>query len=148
MSIKLHPKKGLAPHLTFCPRCHKEGQEIVLMGAKNFVSICPSCQGRHFGGSQGKCHFCGDSMYGAQRRELDDFERIPGELCLSCQQEEKKHREIVEAGGIYWKCKCGAFGVMTKEYPLAAKVREAANVSAPNPIGLEVENCPSCEKKA
>jgi hypothetical protein len=53
--IVLHPKHGLAPHLTVCPNCGKDGNEIMLMGIKEFKQICPFHNTHGFCDKRGNC---------------------------------------------------------------------------------------------
>lgn len=158
-SITLHPKLGVNPRLTFCPRCGKEGQELVLLGIRNYYAECPSCGTRCYGGfDHDKCPSCGNQTYGAQRTELKESERIPGGICESCEKEIAEHRHIVEAGGVYWKCsKCNASGVIKESAPAAAEIRRLNGEEFTKPIdgkykpcGIDFtgdECCPGCQRK-
>jgi hypothetical protein len=76
-------------------------------------------------------------------REAKEGERLPDpEPCDKCKTEIELHRSIVQAGGVYFKCKgCAITGVLRAESELAKMVREHSGIAAPNPVGFEFERC-------
>ncbi len=144
--IPLHPEKGVNPHMTVCPGCGKEGDEIILVGANNCVLECQACNKKQLGKKRArKCLTCG-----AQElhfvREMDDTERLPS-LCEECADMEKKAADAVKEGGVFWKCKdCGAGGAIMAESELAQNVRKELDMEPPKPCGIELSkaNCPAC----
>lgn len=152
-SITLHPTKGLNPHMTTCPRCRKETDEIALLGINDKVIECPGCGTQIFGyaNTKKKCPKCKSNLAGGKVRELGEYESIPGvELCDECKKEEETFLAEVERGGIYWRCSdCKSHGVIMAESNVAKHVREKTGVKAPDLIGIEFSknDCPECSKK-
>ena len=149
-SIHLHPKKGLNPHMMTCPGCGKDNGSIALLGIANGVFTCRSCGLKHVGfpGSpKGGCQKCGGHDF--KRAELYDYDRVPGGLCAECEAEQKAFDDVVRTGGVYFRCKrCGSQGVIRADVELAKKVREHAKIEAPNPVGVELDECPECSDNA
>jgi len=144
--LRLHPEKGLNPHLTVCSRCGGEGREIILLGNQNKVFKCTSCGQVHIGRpKKGLCRKCGNGV--EFERDIDDYERLPGDLCDNCKEEIKTFKKIVAEGGIYWKCEeCHREGVIKVDAPLAKAVRKQLNVSPPDACGVALtkKECPAC----
>lgn len=156
--ITLHPTKGVNPRLTICPRCGKDGPELVLMGTRDYFVTCPSCGMRGYGGfNQETCPNCKAHVSG-HRTPIEDHEKIPGSLCDDCKNEIKHHRELVEAGGVYWKCNdCHREGVIKRTSKFAQHVRATTEggkykdpVNGKYPaigVAFDKTNCPACSPK-
>lgn len=145
--IRLHPEKGVNPRLTVCRACGKD-VGLVLLGAHDYVTTCPSCNKKLIGG--GKCPKC--HVMGVNKVRLPGGLSLPIELCDDCQ---KKHEETVAAvkdGGIFWRCTdCGSEGAIRKNAPLAQEVRTKMGIEPPGLCGIEFnknERCPVCSKDA
>lgn len=140
----LHKEKGLNPHMTYCPRCYNDGPELVLLGAHDKVYKCtnPDCGLAHIGKPKGGvCQKCKTGV--VYERKIEDHERLPGSLCKSCEDQVK----MVEAGGIFFKCKdCNTIGAIQAEHPYSKEVRAKLNVQPPDPCGIEFDkdSCPVC----
>ena len=53
-----------------------------------------------------------------------------------------KLAEIVAQGGIYVKCNvCGLYGAIAGHHRAAHDVRTHTGISAPDPVGLQLESC-------
>lgn len=148
-TIRLHPEKGVNAHLCMCPRCGEDNSEIVMLGASNKKITCSDCGCVNYGASWlGSCGKCRKVFTSSDKVEdIQDLEKIPGTLCQRCNDELKKFEEAVSAGGVYFRCKCGASGVAVAESGLAKAVREKSGIAAPNPVGVDLEECPSCKKE-
>jgi len=147
-SIRLHPEKGLNPHLAICPRCGKDNGEIVLLGAHCKEYICKDCGQTHIG-RQDKCMNCGSFHSLRYAGEIGDHEKIPTNLCKECEEELDSFKKIVDDGGIYFRCiACHANGVIPKTHSVVALVREKLNLPT-GPCGIEVEkkDCPVCRER-
>jgi hypothetical protein len=145
--ILLHPEKGLNPRLTFCPRCHGDAPELILIGANDKVITCPHCGMNAIGfKSTQLCPSCKKRLAGGKTRTLDDHERLPGSLCKACEEEMKKLDEIVKAGGVFFSCKCGAEGVLRPEHPAAKAARDHFGFHNGEPCGIKADTCPQCNK--
>jgi len=150
-SIRLDPKRGVNPALTFCPRCGGETNELLLVGLAE-VRRCSKCSGRIVGPPprDGICPLCHQN--GREFKYLRQFdgsrERLPAsQPCDKCQVEMKKHREIVEAGGVYWRCSdCKSEGVLRETAELSKEVRKQMKIEPPAPCGVEFskDTCPVC----
>lgn len=146
--MRMHEEKGLNPRLTYCPACHEEGQELLLLGAANKVLTCRDCGCRHYGGPPpgGACGGCGKVNPRFEVRELGDFEKIPGNVCGKCKEGMEVAAKEVARGGVYWKCKkCKGSGYMVAGSQIAEDVREHTGIAAPAPVGVTFDGCPSCE---
>lgn len=146
-SIPLHKEHGLNPKLTFCPRCGDEGNEIMLIGARDDKFTCRACTTVSFGAR--KCLKCADGGAGTTEK-IGASERLPGSLCTACKTEVAEHKREVAAGGVYFRCAdCNAQGVIKAGTQFAVRVREFHATPAPAPIGVEFSNadCPQCSVK-
>lgn len=144
--MKLHPTKGLNPHLTYCPRCGGIGPELILLGLHDYTIECNECDTVNIGGGA-KCGQCGARPLLGERREIGEHDRLPGSLCGPCEAESKQYDEIVKAGGVYWKCAdCKRSGVIKADAEFARAARSEHNIEAPLPLGVlfTKNNCPSC----
>jgi hypothetical protein len=141
MSIQLHPTKGINPHVTFCVQCGVD-VGIALIGNRDKKRTCDNCDTVNYGAkASDSCGKCGLSLRTAKAEEIREGERLPGGLCNDCQAEQKEHREIVEQGGVYWKCReCTLRGVI-KPSPFAEMVREQLGTPTPQLCGVEFEHC-------
>lgn len=145
--IPLHPTKGVNPRLTFCPRCGGDGRELILIGANDKVITCPHCGMNAIGFKTAQlCPSCKKRLTGGKVRTLEDHEKLPGGLCLKCEEEVKKVEELIKDGAVHVKCKkCGMQGVLRKDHPLAIQARNHFNLHNGEPCGVEVDSCPQCE---
>lgn len=145
--LVLHPTKGLNPKLTFCPRCHSDGPELILVGVHDKVYKCEDCKTAHIGRPpQGRCQNC--KSYAVHfERNLGELERLPGDLCETCKKELAVFKAEVVKGGVYWRCKdCAQNGVIKTSAPLAAQVRAQMHIEVPQECGVEFDarDCPAC----
>lgn len=102
MSIKLHPKHGLAPALTICPKCGKDTNEIALLG-----STCNTVMRN--------LHEASNGALGSPEgyKEYGHNKIIASEPCDECKEKQKACDDEVKRGGVYWKCnKCGSEGAI------------------------------------
>lgn len=144
--LQLHPKLGVNPHLTVCPRCGKDSNELLLIGARDWISRCDDCGLNLIGGGPCPEH---PRAHTTRVRMIGEHERLPATtLCDECKAEVTLHRQVVSEGGIYFKCKCGATGVIKASAPLAGLVRERMQIAAPAPCGVELDDCPQCKPEA
>lgn len=151
-SITLHPKLGVNPRLTFCRRCKKPTDELILAGRRNHKVICSCGLELYFAPLKSKCPGCGSGLYGAKRVELSEFERVPAmEMCDACKKESQELEDAVAAGGVYFNCEnCHASGVIRKS-PFADMVREKSGVPAGKPCGVTFGKdhlCPQCSNES
>lgn len=148
-SIKLHPTKGVNPHLGLCPRCGKDSGDILLLGTNDKKFVCNRCDLTSYGASH--CLKCLDQN--GETKVIQEGEKIPSHICKECETEVNDLRAVVEAGGIFFECKdCGANGVIRKtdkEGDFASEVRTRMKMPAPQPCGIRFSetNCPQCGPK-
>jgi hypothetical protein len=156
LSIRLSPKFGINPTLTFCPRCGGDANELVLAGDSR-VYECEQCKQRIVGTSRPKfCPRCGNKSHGMFKL-IGPWEGSPGnrlpasEPCEKCKEEIELHKAEVDKGGVYWKCiDCHSEGVVKAGTPFASMVREKVGIPAPKPAGVEFSKehgCPVCGQK-
>lgn len=145
MSIPLHPDRGLDPHLTYCPRCHNETQEIIVGDNRKLtnnrtgqVALCPRDKVTK------TMRELGWHPSDVDKLEVEPNERLPAsDLCDTCKDELTEFGKIVAAGGVHWRCAdCHREGVIHKS-AFAEAVREANKTPAPDPCGVEF---PACEE--
>ena len=154
----LHPTLGVNVRLMRCRRCGAE-TGVALLGIKNWRAKCRHCGTTVFGLGQSvaggstlgdPCPRCEEQAGYVDGEQLLEGEPLPdNEPCETCSKELAAWREIVAAGGVYWKCPEGHQGVM-RANEFAAEVRERANIPAPNPCGVAFtkEECPQCNPAA
>lgn len=147
--ITLHQKLGLNPRLTFCVRCGGETNELALLGNKNWIYKCGDCGAKFVGGAPVRCPKCGGRSFDRDR-ELSDGERIPsGDLCDKCKAQLEELKQVVEEGGVFWRCSdCGSEGAIRKS-DFADEVRKAANIlTGQCGVQFSKKDCPVCGKDA
>jgi len=143
--LPIHPTKGVNPRLVHCTQCGEMTNEIVLLGAIDYYTTCPQCGIKLIGG--GKCPKC--NVKGVDRTPLPESQEINAGICDACQNKNRKAKEEVEAGGVYWKCAdCGSAGAIKAGHPLAEDVRKHFKLEAPEPCGIEFtkKECPVCSE--
>lgn len=140
-NIPLNSEGGIEPHLTFCPRCGGETNELTL----GVVFKGKDRQGRWHYYNQGQRRRVekklGEILSDVQH--VEEHERVPAsQPCPACQKEMREFAAEVEAGGVYFRCaECGAMGVVKGGTEFAAAVREAHGIPAPEPCGVEFNKC-------
>lgn len=153
-SITLHPERGVNPRMTYCPRCGKDANELVLLGARERKVTCPGCGCVNFGaGTGGDCGNCGRPLWNGEVGTIGEHERLPAtEPCNECRKELDLHAAVVAEGGVYWKCRdCKKSGVIYGSSGLAQAVRKTMGIEPPAPCGVEfskAEGCPACGKES
>ena len=144
--IRLHKTKGVNAHMTVCPRCGKDGDSIVLLGAEDKKYLCSECDAVNYGLSKGKsCNRCG-STYVSYLGIVEDYEKVPA-LCKACEDELETFHKEIKQGGVFFRCtKCGAEGVIKGDSDLAIATRLHTGIKAPKPVGIELNDCPNCDE--
>ena len=142
--VMLHPRLGLNPRPTVCPRCGKDGPELILLGAANYVAECVGCGIQVIGGGHcPKCHSATRKV-----RDLEEFERLPGSVCEACREKQRKVDEAVRQGGVYWRCTdCKSSGAL-RECDFSERVRltlgKGSRYEGPCGVELSKRDCPVC----
>jgi hypothetical protein len=132
---------------TYCPRCKKDSEELLVYDAAMMLYVCPVCSMKYYGGLPGTCQKCGNSTYGVIGRPLDELEKIPN-LCHDCEVELRDWEDEVKRGGIFFTCKrCSRSGVIHAKADFAKRFRSQVGITAPNLCGVELEICPECRKR-
>jgi Flp pilus assembly pilin Flp len=169
-SIPLSEEHGLNPALSVCPRCGGEASELALLG-NSIKWRCDNCGAHHlaYAGQSGKMAcLCGNKY--RQGRRFTKLGKANGwrdkviasEPCEKCKQELEGHKQLVAAGGVFWKCStCHSEGVVKPEAALASAVRaqhvkegrikEPEEGGAHEPCGIDFEGgqlCPVCSEAA
>lgn len=172
-SIRLHKDKGVNPKMTFCRRCGKDANELILIGADEAKCECRICGITVFGRGKGVCPKCNAGVTLENVGKIGEHERLPAtQFCDECKAEVEEHRKEVEKGGVHFRCKdCGAEGVVKAGTSFAVQVRQTHQDQDPNlqegwytkPIhtkgndlvyiacGVEMSKgtgCPQCQEKA
>lgn len=145
--ITLHPEQGLNVHLMICVKCGGDSGEIALLGHANRVYTCKTCGLAHWGHASPPREGCQKCQgHDFDRREIEQYERVPGGICSACRDKQKACSDEVQAGGVYLRCKkCGSEGAIKADCALAALVREKTKIGPPDPVGVELDECPQCE---
>lgn len=153
-----HPTLGVNARILRCRRCGKV-TGMVMLGIKNWRAKCRHCgetvaglgQSVARGAAHGDpCPRCKEQAGYVDGEQLLEGEQLTDNApCKECEAELASWREVVAAGGVYWKCGDGHQGVI-KPGALAAEVRERSGVPAPNPCGVAFtkEECPQCSPAA
>jgi NMD protein affecting ribosome stability and mRNA decay len=143
--IRISKENGLGPHLTFCPRCGKDSDGIILTGAAHQYE-CPWCHQMHIGAPDHKvCQKCGKAF---SKREWVDHGELPVSeklplMCKACEEDLKTLNAEVKKGGVPFRCKtCHTEGVIKAETEFAKAWR-----AEHGKVGIEYEQCPMCGGK-
>lgn len=152
--IPLHPTRALDPHLTICPICGGKTNSLVIGYTRKAelpngkTVYCTRGQERALRKSlvdSGVLHsYEFDQL---EWKSLEENEQVPdSEPCKKCKEEIQKEQtvlaEAVAEGGVYFRClQCKCRGVFTKESNIAVEVRKVSGKEAPEPIGIEFNNC-------
>ena len=141
-AVLLHPKKGVNARQSFCPRCMKDG-DMVMLGVREYAGLCLNCKMLHFGIRDDKdsvCCSCGHS--GFNTMPIPDNAKIPV-LCEECEALMETTHKMLSEGGCLWRCEeCGHTGVFGHLHPVAIDMRK----NHPDAQGAIVtkESCPIC----
>lgn len=150
-SIPLSKKHGVNPHLTVCPRCGRDADELILTGAHHKYR-CDSCGMLHVGRPQDghcqnpECHANTSGLHTlVDEGELDPSEKLRAtQPCATCREELEKFKAVIDAGGVPFRCKdCKVQGVLQAESELAKAVRAKHGGQT---VGVEFDKttCPKC----
>jgi len=158
-NIPLHPERGLDLHLTSCPKCGGDAEELTL-GALRKAEVT---KGQYVYANVGKTSRTAQDLirnkvidYASQLHwePVEENERVPAsQPCKACMDEMEEHAAVVKEGGVYFKClECSRTGVLKANSQLSIDIRSHAGIHAPDPIGFEHEGCskggivfPCCE---
>lgn len=143
--IPLHPTRALDPHLTYCPRCGGDTDEITV---GHLWKVKTSKGWLYFNRGELRKALV-SAGFNAHAYNLTDAidvkenERVPSPtLCNNCQKEMVEFKKEVEAGGVYFRCtKCLTHGVIKAGTTMAVAVREAHGIPAPGECGIEFDDC-------
>jgi hypothetical protein len=130
---------------SYCPRCMKDSQDLLIFDEAMLVYTCPVCSFKSYGGIKGYCEKCGNSTYGVIGRPLQESEKIPN-LCEDCQREIKDFYEEMKHGGVLFACKCGRQGIIHAKSEFAKDFRRKVEMPAPMECGVFLDECPGCKK--
>jgi len=143
-NIILSKTNGINVHLCVCPRCGEENNSLALLGNKEYKYECDSCEtnylsSTHEGARCPNCKAYNRSSIGM----IQENEKVAGDLCDKCKEEMETIDKEIKAGGIFFRClNCKSEGVLSAEADISKEVRKEH--PAPDPIGIEVEECPNC----
>lgn len=151
--IPLHPDRALDPHLCYCPRCGGESNSLTIGHLKKaLISRTPdgkpvSGEKQYVYANRGKTTQTAREMEKkgwtiGMWEEVEEHEKVPGDICDDCCSELAEWDQIIKNGGIYWRCKsCEKQGVIKPSAPICKAVREEAGIEKPDPIGIEFDTC-------
>ncbi len=132
---------------TYCPRCKKDSDQILIIEAATMLYVCPVCDMKYYGKLPSHCLKCGNSTYGIIGRSLAELEKIPN-MCGDCVRELKERLEENKAGGVGFFCKrCKRTGIVHAGSPFARNFRKKVGRLAPLECYVQLETCPECEKR-
>ncbi len=145
-SVTLSKKFGVNPSLTFCPRCGKDAQEIIVLGdARDYE--CSSCHKHIVGKRMRECPFCGSGLIVNMGPYDGSRSKLPAsDICDKCKESIKELKEELDKGGIAWKCEdCKSEGVINHDTEMAIEFRKLY----PDKSGIifTKKNCPLCRAK-
>lgn len=150
--IPLSKDGRLCPHLTYCPRCGGEtnqlyvGQIFWMIHKGEKIGFC-------YKRDKGKlCKQMDINPYEVTLEEVDISEKLPAtDMCDDCKKRQEAADAIVRTGGIYFVCRnCGSQGAIRAGHPFSAKVRreslaEGLIENIDDPVGASIPTCPHCE---
>lgn len=142
--ITLHPTLGVNPHLTYCPRCGGDTNEIMLIGTRTTIRKCAGCGIKIYGhGWVEPCPKCKHKGPHDQVGRIMENDKLPGStVCDACAKELAAFRKVVDKGGVYFYCaECKHSGVIKASAAFSKAFRRHHNIAAPNPIGVEFDKC-------
>ncbi len=149
--IPLHPTRGLDPHLTTCPLCGGDHEDLVVghtlraiirkYGDPSFETTSYYTKG-HRRAFELQIQNQDRSLYVAKSHELEDGEKVvSSEPCRKCSEELKTQLDLVKAGGVFFRCdECKREGVI-KASAYTHAVREKAGILPPEPVGVQFHLC-------
>lgn len=146
-SVKLDPEKGVNPRGTICPKCRREGPQI-MMGVSDHFGICPACKTMNIGLAPGEstCRDCSGKLIEVGPIPADAL--LP-HYCPACAEDIATSKKMVSEGGVIWECRdCHNSGAFGGEHPISLLTRQETNCPSPEPCGvtLDKQNCPVCER--
>lgn len=152
MNVPLHPSKGINERMLSCGRCGADTDDKVLLGANEYKGKCPKCGTLCIGISNvgwAECPICKEFQTFKEIEIIRDDEKIKGQvLCPLCQQALNTMREMVEKGGVYYRCTdCGASGAIKASHLISIQVRAKLQKPAPIPcaVNFNKTTCPHCQ---
>lgn len=147
--ILLHKEHGVNPRVTVCEDCGVD-IGVIMLGIREWKGRCEPCNTNAYGvGKRGtKCAMCGEYLTDCVKIERN--ETVPVGHCKSCETKrdalQKELREVIDGGGIHFKCdECGARGAIRKSPPVDAVRAEALekgkipNIDAE--FGIQLASC-------
>lgn len=147
-TIPLHPTRGIDPHMSICPRCGGDGEELIL-GDLRKAEV--NGTGQYVYANRGKTSEAGQDLekqgviinrHDLHWEAVEEHERVPASRpCNKCEADIEMQEGLVKAGGVYFRCTvCHCEGVI-KDNEFTRDIRKNAGVEAPKPIGVEFDNC-------
>jgi hypothetical protein len=140
--------------MTVCRECGGESQELILLGRRNYKEKCQDCGCWHYGGMDSDkktgvktCQKCGSRGGRIERKELDEYERLPSmEPCDKCKEFQQQAELHAKDGAIIGKClKCHSKFVIKGDAEIAKAVRKQLGIEPPKLCGVELDTCVNCE---
>lgn len=145
MQVPIDNKRGLDPHMTFCPRCGNESDKITI----GVIMEGTLQDGRKVYANRGQTSKTvkqlkkqGINQHITWEEITDPYKKIPAtQPCEKCLAEISEHKKIVSDGGVYWRCiQCNLHGVI-KAGEFARAVRETHKLTNNEPCGVEFQSC-------
>ena len=134
----------LNPRFCICLRCGEDTTELAIGAIRKAQTSQGWVYAMRGAGHKVKKQLAEQGIHESLHWEaLGADEKVPSSApCEKCKEDIINQREVVEAGGVYFKClKCGLEGTISCKSDLARDVRKNTNIQAPNPVGVESEGC-------
>ncbi len=142
-------ERGLDPHLTSCPVCTGDAEELTIGEVvKYFGKESDQLLGYgHPGGVLAELLIQKEVPYRVE--PVSGAERVPASgPCPDCAadilHQNLEFEDVVKGGGIHWRCEaCHSYGVIVEgdSRGFSAAVRRGAGVLPPNQIRVTFTNC-------
>lgn len=143
-SIPVSKERGLDPHQLACQVC---GEHYGL--TLGVIMRAYDEEGQVAYANRGQTAKCNKDREKHGLSYLTGWEEVKNThevlhmgICDACEENQQSIRTAVAEGGIYFKCsKCSITGAIKVDNPIAKAIREGAQIFAPDPIGVEFDDC-------
>lgn len=145
--IMLDKKYGVNAHLTICPQCGGDGDELILTGNAGKWR-CESCDLISYGKPKlGKCPQCKSVTSWEWLGVPPPEEKLMGQSpCRKCQERMKVAHDELAKGGVPWRCLvCKSEGVIKADTDFSrAFIKEHGDKAG---CEMPKDQCPVCSPK-
>jgi hypothetical protein len=143
-SIPISKERGLDPHMASCIRCGEENGltvGVLVKATDENGNTVYTQQGREKWLNMNRSQAGLPALTGWEE-VTDSKEVVPMGTCEKCDLEISNFKQELENGGVFFRCSgCETSGMVTGDTELAKMVRIHGKTPAPDPIGVEFNEC-------